>query len=135
MSCTTSRRPRSSTSVRILAAIKKALGAQAGPKPTLRVRGEDEEPGAFTRATIELEDIAVAGYNGQATNLTQATLAAAATIVSVEARHAAWIRALAGEVAAPDAVDKPMTRAAGRSGSARDRGEGVAMDAPTSIGS
>jgi hypothetical protein len=28
------------------------------------------------------------------------TLAAAAEIVSVEARHAAWIRALAGEVAA-----------------------------------
>jgi hypothetical protein len=36
-------------------------------------------------------------------------LAVAAEIVSVEARHAAWVRAIAGEVAAPDPVDKPMT--------------------------
>jgi hypothetical protein len=36
-------------------------------------------------------------------------LAAAATIVSVEARHASWVRAIAGEVAAPNPVDKPMT--------------------------
>ena len=53
--------------------------------------------------------IAVAGYNGQATNLTSGALAVAATIVSVEARHASWVRALAGEVAAPEPVDKPIT--------------------------
>jgi hypothetical protein len=92
-----------------LAAIKKALGAQAGPKPTFQFGAKTKSADAFVRATIELEDIAVAGYNGQATNLTRPTLAAAAEIVSVEARHAAWIRALAGEVAAPDPVDKPMT--------------------------
>jgi hypothetical protein len=68
-----------------------------------------KSPRAFTQAAIQLEDIAVAGYNGQAANLTKGTLAAAATIVSVEARHAAWVRAIAGEVAAPDAVDEPMT--------------------------
>lgn len=92
-----------------LAAIQKALGAQAGPKPTFRFGAKTKSADAFVRATIDLEDIAVAGYNGQATNLTRPTLAAAAEIVSVEARHAAWIRALAGEVAAPDPVDKPMT--------------------------
>ena len=51
----------------------------------------------------------MAGFNGQATNLTRGTLASAAQIVSVEARHAAWIRAIAGKVAAPDPVDKPIT--------------------------
>ena len=68
-----------------------------------------KSPKAFIDAATELEDLAVAGYNGQATNLTKRTLGAAAEIVSVEARHAAWVRAIAGEVAAPDPVDKPIT--------------------------
>jgi rubrerythrin len=92
-----------------LAAIQKALGPQAGQKPTFRFGAKTKSADAFVRTTIDLEDTAVAGYNGQAANLTRPTLAAAAEIVSVEARHAAWIRALAGEVAAPDPVDKPMT--------------------------
>jgi rubrerythrin len=92
-----------------LAAIKKALGAKAGPKPAFDFGQKTKTASAFTQAAIDLEDVAVAGYNGQATNLTKGTLAAAAEIVSVEARHAAWVRAIAGEVAAPDPVDKPMT--------------------------
>jgi hypothetical protein len=92
-----------------LAAIQKALGAKAGPKPTFDFGGKTKSANAFTRAAIDIEDIAVAGYNGQAANLTKGTLAAAAEIVSVEARHAAWVRSIAGEVAAPDAVDQPMT--------------------------
>jgi rubrerythrin len=92
-----------------LAAIRKALGAKAGPKPVLDFGAKTKSAAAFTKAAIELEDTAVAAYNGQATNLTKGTLAAAAEIVSVEARHAAWIRELAGLVAAPDPVDKPIT--------------------------
>ncbi len=79
------------------------------PSRAFRFGAKTKSADAFVRATIDLEDIAVAGYNGQATNLTKPTLAAAAEIVSVEARHAAWVRALAGEVAAPEPVDKPMT--------------------------
>jgi rubrerythrin len=94
-----------------LAAIKNALGAQAGPKPSFDFGEKTRTADAFTRTAIELEDAAVSGYNGQATNLTKPTLAAAAKIVSVEARHAAWVRAIAGEVAAPDPVDKPLTAA------------------------
>jgi ferritin-like protein len=92
-----------------LAAIKSALGAHAGQKPSFDFGEKTRSAAAFTRAAIALEDAAVAGYNGQATNLTKPTLAAAAKIVSVEARHAAWVRAIAGEVAAPDPVDKPLT--------------------------
>jgi rubrerythrin len=92
-----------------LAAIRKALGPKAEPKPSFDFGQQTKSQAAFWRAAIKLEDIAVSAYNGQATNLTAPTLAAAATIVSVEARHAAWVRAIAGQVAAPDPVDKPMT--------------------------
>ena len=37
------------------------------------------------------------------------TLAAAATIVSVEARHAAWIRSIVGARPAPAAFDKALS--------------------------
>jgi Ferritin-like domain len=56
---------------------------------------------------VVLEDIGVALYNGQAGNLTPGALAAAAEIVSVEARHAAWARDLAGELPAPAATEAP----------------------------
>lgn len=92
-----------------LAAIRNALGSKAGPKPSFDFGRNTKSQSAFQETAIKLEDLAVAAYNGQATNLTAATLAAAAEIVSVEARHAAWARAIAGEVAAPDPVDKPIT--------------------------
>ncbi len=92
-----------------LAAIKRALGAKAGPAPSFDFGSAVRDSDEFGQTAIKLEDIAIAGYNGQAANLTSSTLAAAATIVSVEARHASWIRTLVGEVAAPDAVDEPMT--------------------------
>jgi hypothetical protein len=92
-----------------LAAIRQALGSKAGPKPSFDFGRKTKSQAAFQEAAIRLEDLAVAAYNGQATNLTAPTLAAAATIVSVEARHASWVRAIAGEVAAPDPIDKPVT--------------------------
>jgi len=92
-----------------LAAIKRVLGPKAGKRPEFDFGLATKDAHAFRETAIRLEDIAVSGYNGQATNLTPGTLAAAAEIVSVEARHAAWVRAIAGEVAAPDPVDKPLT--------------------------
>jgi hypothetical protein len=92
-----------------LAAIRNALGSRARTKPRFDFAKSMTSQAAFLQTAIRLEDIAVAAYNGQATNLTEPTLAAAATIVSVEARHASWVRAIGGKVAAPDAVDKPMT--------------------------
>jgi rubrerythrin len=92
-----------------LGVIKSALGSKAGARPSFDFGQATTSANAFMDTAMKLEDIAVAAYNGQATNLTKPTLAVAAKIVSVEARHAAWVRALAGEVAAPDPVDKPMT--------------------------
>ena len=87
-----------------VAFLRKALGAQAAEKPTFAF-GDSTRQRRFAAAAVALEDTAVAAYNGQAANLTKATLAAAATIVSVEGRHAAWIRDIAGEPPAPRAAD------------------------------
>jgi hypothetical protein len=57
-----------------------------------------------------LEDAVVAAYNGQAANLRPETLAKAATIVSVEARHAAWMRHLVGVQPAANAFDEAEGR-------------------------
>jgi hypothetical protein len=94
-----------------VAFLKGALGSSARKEPDLDFGDATSDPEAFTAAAIALEETMVAAYNGQATNLTKGTLAKAATIVSVEARHAGWIRAIAGRDPAPDATDTPKTAA------------------------
>jgi rubrerythrin len=88
-----------------VAFVKKALGKAATKKPELDFGEDTGSAETFTEAAFKLEDLGVAAYNAQAPNLTKATLAAAAKIVSVEARHAAWIRAIAGRNPAPDAAE------------------------------
>jgi len=92
-----------------VAFLKKALGNQARKEPRLRFGKATTDPDAFVAAAVTLEDTGVAAYNGQATNLTRPALATAAKIVSVEGRHAAWIRAIAGKPPAADATDPSMT--------------------------
>jgi hypothetical protein len=94
-----------------LAFLKKALGNGARREPKLDFGNATSDPKQFTDAAIALEEIVVGAYNGQAANLTKPTLAQAARIVSVEARHAGWIRAIAGKNPAPDATDSPRTAA------------------------
>jgi hypothetical protein len=59
------------------------------------------DAGRFVAAASALEDTVVAAFNGQGPNLTRSGLATVAGILSVEARHAAWIRAIANEIPAP----------------------------------
>jgi hypothetical protein len=94
-----------------VAFLKKALGSKARAAPRLAFGTATTDADTFVDAAIALEDTSVAAYNGQATNLTPGTLAAAAKIVSVEARHAAWIRAIAGKLPAADATDPSLTQA------------------------
>jgi len=94
-----------------LSFLKKALGSKAREKPRLAFGKATTDPAAFVEAAVALEDTGVAAYNGQATNLTRAALALAAKIVSVEGRHAAWIRTIAGKPPAADATDPAMTEA------------------------
>jgi Ferritin-like domain len=92
-----------------VAFLRRALGSAAKPAPRLELARTPSSLTEFQRMAIGLEDIGVALYNGQAENVTPKTLAAAAEIVSVEARHAAWARDLAGEVPAPVATDVPAS--------------------------
>jgi rubrerythrin len=94
-----------------VAFLKNALGATAREEPKLDFGDTTSNPAKFTAAAIALEETVIAAYNGQAANLTKPTLAAAAKIVSVEARHAGWIRAIAGKNPAPNVTDHPKTAA------------------------
>lgn len=85
-----------------------ALGPSAGASPRFRFGDSATDPAKFIATAISLEETGLGVYNGQAVSLTPKTLAAAARVVSVEARHAAWARALAGKDPAPVAVDVPI---------------------------
>jgi Ferritin-like domain len=86
-----------------------ALGSHAAKSPGFRFGDAATDPKKFVETAVTLESTSLGVYNGQAVNLTPQTLAAAARIVSVEARHAAWARALAGKDPAPAAVDTPIS--------------------------
>jgi rubrerythrin len=85
--------------------LRKALGKHARPRPQFDFGDATRSESAFLEAAVLLENTGVLAYNGQAANLTKPALAAAAEIVSVEGRHAAWISALAGKPPAPRAAD------------------------------
>jgi hypothetical protein len=91
--------------------LEKALGPHARKRPSFRFGTATSDPAKVVATAITLEELMVAAYNGQAANLTKPTLALAAKIVSVEARHAGWIRAIAGKDPAPNATDRPDTAA------------------------
>lgn len=91
--------------------LQKALGGKARKKPRFNFRGTTEDQARFQATAIVLEDTGVAAYNGQGPNLTKGALAAAGSIVSVEARHAAWIRDIINRNPAPSAFDPLKTKA------------------------
>lgn len=92
-----------------VAFLEEQLGADAEPAPRFDFGQATRDPRAFARTAARLEDVAVAAYNGQATNVSDAVFEAAARIVSVEARHAAWVRSIVGRDPAPDATDTPRS--------------------------
>ncbi len=75
--------------------LRGALGKAAIDKPTFDFGDTTTNADKFTATSVVLEDTGVAAYNGQGPRLRRRTLPAAASIVSVEARHAAWIRHIA----------------------------------------
>ena len=94
-------------------AFRDLLGSSAPARPTFDFRGTTEEDDAFLRTAVALEDLGVAAYKAQAPHLSApAVLQAAIGIHTVEARHAAWMRRLAGVQPAPSAFDEAAGRAA-----------------------
>ena len=93
-------------------ALKKALGSKAIKSPAFDFGPAVLSVKAFTQTSIALEDTGVRAYKGQAPLIqSSAILAAALSIHSVEANHASWIRAIAGEIPTyTGAFEKPLTK-------------------------
>jgi hypothetical protein len=88
-----------------VARLRERLGSHAPPAPRFDFRAATSSPERFRDAAIDLEEAAAAAYIGQGASLTRDAVKDAAAIVAVEARHAAWIRDLAGADPAPRPAD------------------------------
>jgi len=89
--------------------LRAIVGDKAQAQPSFRFGDAVRNPARFTAAALTLEETASAAYIGQAANLTKDRLSDIAGIVAVDARHAAWIRAIAGRNPAPHAADPAKT--------------------------
>jgi hypothetical protein len=88
-----------------VAFLTERLGSRARSRPTLSFQNRLATSDRFRDTAIDLEEAALAGYIGQGANLTADTITSVATLVSVEARQAAWVRDIAGVSPAPHAAD------------------------------
>jgi Ferritin-like domain len=93
-------------------AFHQLLGSRAVARPTFDFQGVTEQQRPFLKTAVAFEDLAVEAYKGQAPKVkSNAVLAAAVGIHSVEARHAAWMRELFGITPAVNAFDGSASRA------------------------
>ncbi len=81
----------------------------ASEEPAYDFGGDTTDPDAFGEAAATLEDLAVSAYNGLIPGLSDRGLAVTSRIVSVDARHAAWVRAIMGRDPAAAATDQALT--------------------------
>jgi hypothetical protein len=94
-------------------ALRKVLGRSAVRRPFFNFQGTTEAEQRFLKTAVAFEDLAVAAYKGQAPLIdSKEVLAAAISIHSVEARHAAWMRHLFGILPASHAFDEPASKPA-----------------------
>jgi rubrerythrin len=99
-----------------VAYLKKALGSKAIKAPKVDFGGTTSDEKKFVETAMALENTGVHAYLGQALNIkTPATVAAALSIATIEARHASVIGLIAKNSPkgiAPDGpFDKPYTAA------------------------
>jgi len=95
--------------------LKAALGGNAVKRPKFNFRETTSDQAKFLETATALEDTGVMAYAGQGPLLkTKSIVAAALSIHSVEARHAAWVRDIRGNGSAPSpapsAFDSPKTK-------------------------
>jgi Ferritin-like domain len=89
-------------------AIKNLLGSKAVKSPSFNYRGVTENEKAFIKTAVAFEELTAALLKWQAVRLdSREILAAAATLHSVETRHAAWIRHIIGLRPVFGAFDEP----------------------------
>ena len=95
-------------------ALKKAVKGLGGkPVKSPRFAFPISDEASFLKLAQTLEDTGVSAYNGAAPAISSKDiLAAAGSIVQVEARHAAAIRLLRGQSPAPEAFGRTLDKAA-----------------------
>jgi len=96
--------------------LKGALGSKAVKKPKFDFQGTTAKQATFLQTAMALEDTGVSAYAGAAPMIAnKKTLAAALSVHSVEARHAAWVRQIIGyggsPSPAPSAFDPARSKA------------------------
>jgi Ferritin-like domain len=94
-------------------ALTAAVGRRAAKPGRYDFRGTTEDPLRFQRTAVAFEDLTTAALQGQTARLRSPEfVSAAVAILIVEARHAAWIRRLAGAQPATDAFNEavPLSR-------------------------
>ena len=93
-------------------AIRGLLGRDAVKSPRFNFRGVTEDDRTFTETAVAFEDLTAALLKTQALQVkSRRILAALVSLHSVEARHAAWIRHIAGVVPATEAFDDRTSKA------------------------
>jgi hypothetical protein len=93
-----------------VAILKKVLGRAAVKSPAFDFRGVTDSPTEFTKTAVAMEDLTVALLVGQAARFKNRQLSAAVfSLLTVEARHAAWARHLSGFTPVLSARDRPKT--------------------------
>jgi rubrerythrin len=89
----------------------KSLGAKPVKAPTVGFGDVFTSDRTFLKMAQTLEDTGVSAYNGAAPQIKSGdVLAAAGSIVQVEARHAALIRLMRGQDPAPSAFDAALDK-------------------------
>jgi Ferritin-like domain len=97
--------------------LKGALGSKAVASPKFNFKDTTSDQTKFEATATVLEDTGVQAYLGQVGNIkSKKILAAAGSILPVEARHAAWIRDIRlmktqGTIPAPTAFQGAKTKA------------------------
>jgi Ferritin-like domain len=93
-----------------VAILRDVLGSKAPKKPFFNFHGVTESESAFTRTAVAMEDLTVALLAGQAPRFSNPALTSAVfSLLTTEARHAAWARRLSGARPVAAAFDEPKT--------------------------
>ena len=96
--------------------LKDVLGPAAVAKPAFNFRGVTDSRHEFVKTAVAMEDLTVALLLGQVSRVSNRELVSALfSLLTVEARHAAWARHLVGAVPVQRSLDDARsTHAVGR---------------------
>jgi hypothetical protein len=92
-----------------VAYLEELLGDDARSSPNFDFGDATTTEEKFAQTAFVLEEVGAGAYIGQGPNLTTDRVTKVASLVSVEARHAAWIRAILEKNPAPRAADPALT--------------------------